>query len=139
MIRKLIVAMVAAAMLVAMALPAFAQLELFNPAATNVGEQNAAQEQNAALEQNCINSINQEINQEANANVEQGVAVASPVTINQEQSAANVAYGNEQNNKCVAVIAQEQELEQDLEQEAVAFNWLEFALGGGGGAPAAGQ
>jgi hypothetical protein len=136
LIRKLIVAMVAAAMLVAMAVPAFAQLELLSPDATasaaNAAEQNAAQEQSAALEQNCINYFNQENNQSAEANVEQNnVFGDNTSTVNQENNAANVAIGVEQENKCTAVIAQDQALEQSVNQEAnaAAAAWVEFALG----------
>ena len=136
MIRKLIVAMAGAAMLVAMALPAFAQLELLSPEATataaNAAEQNAAQEQNANQEQNCINVFNQENNQSQSANVEQNnVFGDNTSTVNQEQNAANVAIGVEQENKCTAVIAQDQALEQSVAQEAdaAASAWVEFALG----------
>jgi hypothetical protein len=125
LIRKLIVAMVAAAMLVAMALPAFAQFELLSPeanaTAANAAEQNAAQEQNATLNQDCINVFNQEINQSAEANVTQNnVFGDNTSTVNQEQNAANVAIGVEQENKCTAVIAQEQDLSQKVRQEALA-------------------
>ena len=121
-------AMAGAAMLVAMALPAFAQgfeLDLLSPeaiaAAANAAEQNASQEQSADQEQNCINYFNQEINQSQSANVEQNTVVGdNTATVNQEQSAANVAIGVKQENKCTAVIAQDQELEQDIEQEALA-------------------
>ena len=117
----------AAALLVAMAVPAFAQipgLDILSPDATataaNAAEQNASQEQTANLEQDCVNVFRQENNQEANATVNQGVAVGSPVTINQEQNASNSAENVRQENECVAVIAQEQELRQSVEQDALA-------------------
>ena len=125
MIKKIMLAMAAAALLVATALPAFAQLEFLSPDANanaaNAAEQNAAQEQNAALEQNCINSFNQEINQSQSANVEQNnVFGDNTSTVNQEQNASNYARDVEQENKCEAVIAQDQNLEQSVEQEALA-------------------
>jgi hypothetical protein len=125
LIKKIMLAMAAAAMLVAVALPAFAQnLDFLSPdanaTAANAAEQNAAQEQNASQEQ-CINVFNQENNQEANATINQENPVFSPATVNQEQNASNVAVGVSQENRdCVAVIEQEQELRQDLEQEALA-------------------
>ncbi len=121
-------AMAGAAMLVAMALPAFAQvpeLDLLSPdanaTAANAAEQNAAQEQNAALEQNCINYFNQEINQSQVANVEQNnVFGDNTSTVNQEQNASNYARDVNQENKCLAVIAQDQELSQSVDQAALA-------------------
>src|SRR3712207_4711595 len=94
-------AMAGAAMLVDMGLPAFAQgfeLDLLSPeaiaAGANAAEQNASQEQSADQEQNCINYFNQEINQSQSANVEQNTVVGdNTATVNQEQSAANVAIG----------------------------------------------
>ncbi len=125
MIKKMMLAMAAAALLVATALPAFAQLDLLSPdanaTAANAAEQNAAQEQNAALEQNCINYFNQEINQSQVANVEQNTVVGdNTATVNQEQNAANIAVDVKQENKCTAVIAQEQDLSQSVQQEALA-------------------
>jgi hypothetical protein len=123
-------AMAGAAMLVAMALPAFAQLDLLSPdanaTAANAAEQNAAQEQNAALEQNCINVFNQEINQTQTTG-----DVVGANTVNQEQNAANVAIGVEQKNECKAEIEQDQDLSQSVQQEAnaAAAAWVEFALG----------
>ena len=121
-------AMAAAAMLVAVALPAFAQefeLDFLSPDATataaNAAEQNAAQRQTANLEQNCINSFNQENNQSASANVEQNSVFGDNTsTINQEQNASNYARDIKQENKCTAVIAQDQDLSQSVEQDALA-------------------
>ncbi len=114
----------AAALLVAMALPAFAQVDLLSPDATASNAQdaanNASQAQTATLNQNCENNFTQENNQTANATVNQGVAVGSPVTVSQPQDASNVAVGVEQENKCVAMIRQDQDLSQSIEQDALA-------------------
>ncbi len=117
----------AAALLVAMAAPAFAQVHLdflspeANAAASNAAEQNASQEQNADLEQNCINVFNQENNQSATANVEQNnVFGDNTSTVNQEQNASNYARDINQENNCRAVIAQDQDLSQSVEQNALA-------------------
>ncbi len=117
----------AAALLVAMALPAFAQgfdLDLLSPEANASNAQdaanNASQEQTANLDQDCRNVFVQENNQEANATVNQGVAVGSPVTVSQPQNASNTAENVKQENECVAVIAQDQDLSQSVEQNALA-------------------
>ena len=116
MIKKMMLAMAAAALLVATALPAFAQLEFLSPDATASAANEAAQEQTANQEQNCINILSQENNQ--TANVEQNnVFGDNTSTVNQD--AANVAIGVEQENEdCEQSIEQDQELEQDLEQQA---------------------
>ena len=123
--------MVAAAMLVAMAVPAFAQgpavdlvdlIPILSPEANAVNAQDAANNatQTQTATQNCENNFTQENNQTANATVNQGVAVGSPVTINQEQHASNYARDIKQENKCVAVIRQDQDLTQSIEQDALA-------------------
>jgi hypothetical protein len=117
LIKKMMLAMAAAALLVATALPAFAQLEFLSPDATASAANEAAQEQTANQEQNCINILSQENNQ--TANVEQNnVFGDNTSTVNQD--AANVAIGNELQNKCEAVIVQEQDLEQQARAAAAA-------------------
>jgi hypothetical protein len=115
LIKKMMLAMAAAALLVATALPAFAQF--LSPQATASAANEAAQEQTANQEQNCYNILSQENNQ--TANVEQNnVFGDNTSTVNQD--AANVAIGNELQNKCEAVIVQEQDLEQQARAAAAA-------------------
>lgn len=119
MIRKLIVAMVAAAMLVAMAVPAFAQPN-FDPIAFAL--QFAENEQNAALVQNCGNiqqnqttTVTQRNNQH-----QSGPNVAVFGEVKQSQEAENNALvvpiqnneGDVRDVRCEAELEQEAEIEQ---------------------------
>jgi tRNA_anti-like len=113
LIRKLIVAMVAAAMLVAMAVPAFAQN--FDPIALAL--QLANQEQNAALVQACKIEQNQTTNVSQSNEQNQGHNVAVFGTASQSQSAENNAtvvpiQNNSGDVKCEAELEQEAEIEQ---------------------------